>query len=405
MRSLAGLVMALLIAGAAAQAQGIALGAEPVDAAAPLALAEALFQEGRQLLEQGDAQRACPKLAASLRLDRATGTLLALAMCHEVDGHLASAWAEYLEVVARAKNEGRHDREEAARQYAHALEARLSTLSIAVPAAVARIPGLTVRRDGAAIQAPAWSIAVAVDPGDHLVSASAPGWRGFTTTVVVGAVADHQTVTIPLLVPDEGRDVHSLALPGAELGDARADVRGAPRPPVSGPAPFTAGAAGAAAAGEAGAALAAELAVTHRAGWGVALRGAWPTSRRAEVIDGGGVATLRSFVLRGRAFRTFHPHESFAVQIGPELLWQLDRAGASGLAGAQPTWRSGWGLGIGGGVDVPLASWVDVAVIASADYAPSTWTRDLVVANRGDVLRPAALRVLVGAGLRFVFDW
>ena len=41
MRSLAGLVMALLIAGAAAQAQGIALGAEPVDAAAPLALAEA----------------------------------------------------------------------------------------------------------------------------------------------------------------------------------------------------------------------------------------------------------------------------------------------------------------------------------------------------------------------------
>ena len=85
------------------------------------------------MASRGDAHAACPKLTESLRLDRATGTLLALAMCHEVDGHLASAWTEYLEVIARAKRDGRPDREEAARQYAHALEARLSMLDIHSP--------------------------------------------------------------------------------------------------------------------------------------------------------------------------------------------------------------------------------------------------------------------------------
>ena len=181
----------------------------------PVALAEALFQEGQRLLERGDAHAACPKLAESLRLDRATGTLLALAMCHEVDGHLASAWAEYLEVIARAKRDGRPDREEAARQYAHALEARLSTLDIAVPAAVARIPGLVVERDGVALESPAWSMGIPVDPGPHVVTATAPGRQAFTTTVVVGAVADHQTVTVPLLAPDEPDHAARSASPDA----------------------------------------------------------------------------------------------------------------------------------------------------------------------------------------------
>ena len=76
------LATALLVAPAVSAAEP---GADPVT------MAEALFQQGKQLLERGDAHAACPKLAESLRLDRATGTLLALAMCHEVEGRLASA--------------------------------------------------------------------------------------------------------------------------------------------------------------------------------------------------------------------------------------------------------------------------------------------------------------------------
>ena len=84
---------------------------------------------------------------------------------------------------------------------------------------------------------------------------------------------------------------------------------------------------------------------------------------------------------------------------------QLDRAEATGLAGAQSIWRGGWGIGIGGGLEVPLARCVAIAVLASVDYAPAGWASALAVANRGDVLRPSALRVLVAAGPRFALDW
>ncbi len=57
MRRLAGLIVALLVPAAGGWGQ-VARGAEPAGPADPMALAEGLFQEGRQLLERGDAQRA-----------------------------------------------------------------------------------------------------------------------------------------------------------------------------------------------------------------------------------------------------------------------------------------------------------------------------------------------------------
>ena len=401
MPSRAGLAVALVavVVGTARVGRASAAGDDP------LAVAEALFQEGRLLLESGDAHEACPKLAESLRLDRATGTLLALAMCHEVDGHLASAWAEYLEVIARAKRDGRPDREEAARQYAHALQPRLSMLDIAVPAAVARIPGLVVQRDGVALEAPAWSTPVPIDPGPHVVTATAPGRQPFSATVVVGDVADHQTVTVPLLPPEDAGRPAVAAPPDAQAAPVRADLaRAASAAPAAAPR-FTGTLVAALAADETGAAIAAQLALARRSGWGGALRGTWAMSPRQEPVEGGGTVALRSLVLRGWAFQTFRPDRVFSVQVGPEVLLQLDRAEPAGLAGGQATWRAGWGLGVGGGIDVPVARWVAIAVLASVDYAPAGWGGTLAVDNRGDVLGQSALRVLVAAGPRFSVDW
>src|SRR3954470_3724696 len=100
--------------------------------AGDVATAEALFREGRALMDAGNFQAACPKLAESFEQDPGTGTLLALAICRERDGQLASAWASYGQVASRSKREGRADREQAARDAMQALEPRLSHLTITV---------------------------------------------------------------------------------------------------------------------------------------------------------------------------------------------------------------------------------------------------------------------------------
>ncbi|HZO13795.1 MAG TPA: hypothetical protein VFB62_11075 [Polyangiaceae bacterium] len=50
------------------------------------AAAESLFQEGQAAMEAGKLDIACAKLAESLELERAVGTLLNLARCHELSG-------------------------------------------------------------------------------------------------------------------------------------------------------------------------------------------------------------------------------------------------------------------------------------------------------------------------------
>jgi hypothetical protein len=168
------------------------------------ATAEVLFREGKKLMDQKNFAAACPKLAESQRLDPATGTLLALAMCHEGQGKTASAWVEYAEVASRSRQEGRSDREQAARDKGAALEAKLSTLSIAPSAVAAATVGLVVKRDGAVVGQSAWQTAVPVDPGEHKVEASAIGKKSFLATVNVGPDGDKKTVEIPALENDAG---------------------------------------------------------------------------------------------------------------------------------------------------------------------------------------------------------
>ncbi|HZU83694.1 MAG TPA: hypothetical protein VE987_12290, partial [Polyangiaceae bacterium] len=84
-------------------------------------MAETLFNEGKRRMAAGDFAGACPKLAESYRLDAGSGTLTALAVCHEGLGRTASAWTEFIEVVSEAKQAGRPDREKFAQQHIGAL--------------------------------------------------------------------------------------------------------------------------------------------------------------------------------------------------------------------------------------------------------------------------------------------
>jgi hypothetical protein len=172
------------------------------------ALALTLFKRGRDAMAAGQLDVACPSFEESQRLDPGGGTLLNLAVCHEKQGRNATAWTEYAEALAIARRDGRADRVDLAQTNRAALEARLVHLTVVVPE-VAREPRLRVMRDGIAIPREAWSIAVPVDPGEHVVEA----WIGETRvflerkTVTTDDITSVITIEQSPPAPEPPRDV------------------------------------------------------------------------------------------------------------------------------------------------------------------------------------------------------
>jgi hypothetical protein len=166
----------------------------------PEGRADALYREGTALLEQGRVGEACAKLAESHAIDPATGTLLALARCHERAGKVASAWSAYQDAEARARRAGQADREAAAREQARLLLPRLPRLTVVVDASVAALPGFEVVRDEVTLGAAVLGTAVPVDPGEHQVEVRAPGRVAARRSVRL-AEGESQTLTFDALEP------------------------------------------------------------------------------------------------------------------------------------------------------------------------------------------------------------
>ena len=207
----------------AARAQGTA--PAPAAGSAPAsdpAMAQVLFDEAKGLMTIGNNAAACPKLAESYRLDPGTGTLTALAVCNELIGKIATAWAEFLQVVAEARQAGRADREQFAQQHIAELEPKLSKLAVAIEPNVSSAPGFEVRRDGVAIGPAGWGTVVPVDPGEHVVEARADGKKPWWVKLTFGRAPAIKTVTVPIL-EDETDPTAAPApwiLPGASTPSA-----------------------------------------------------------------------------------------------------------------------------------------------------------------------------------------
>jgi hypothetical protein len=161
-------------------------------------VATQLFEEGRALLRQGSVAAACPKLEESERIDPGGGTLLNVALCHEQLGRKATAWVEFTEALGVAKKEDRPLRVEFARAHLAQLEPTLSRIVVQVPRG-GDVPDFEVRRDGSVVASAAWGSPVPVDPGDHLIEASAPGKIAWRQTIQVGLAAETKTVVVPVL--------------------------------------------------------------------------------------------------------------------------------------------------------------------------------------------------------------
>jgi len=163
------------------------------------AAAEALFNQGRDLMTAGKFAEACPKFEASQQLDPGLGTMLNLAECYEKTGRTASAWAEYREAIPLARAAGSKARLDLATERAQALQDRLSTLTIRAMSGDDEGVHLEVRRDGVALQEAELGSPIPVDPGEHVVEAVAPGKQPWTSKVQVGGDAAKVSVEIPKL--------------------------------------------------------------------------------------------------------------------------------------------------------------------------------------------------------------
>ncbi|MEO7111379.1 MAG: hypothetical protein ABI183_13155, partial [Polyangiaceae bacterium] len=165
------------------------------------AAAQALFDQARGLMQAGKFAEACAKFAESDKLSPGPGTLLNLGGCYEKNGQTASAWATYADASSAADKANRKDWATKAKARMAALQPDLSKLSIAVPA-TSQVDGLEVKRDGVVVGASSYGVPIPVDPGPHVIDATAPGHKKWSNVVQVGAKKDQVAITLPPLEID-----------------------------------------------------------------------------------------------------------------------------------------------------------------------------------------------------------
>jgi tetratricopeptide (TPR) repeat protein len=161
--------------------------------------AEALFDQARALLQKQQLSEACIKFEQSQRLDPASGTLLYLAECYERTGRTASAWATFREAASLAQEMGQTERASVGEQRATKLEPLLAKVTLA-PGENKTLEGFTLARDGEAVPAALYDVPLPLDPGEHRLEASAPGYEPWTGGFTLNP-ADRTSVEVPMLTP------------------------------------------------------------------------------------------------------------------------------------------------------------------------------------------------------------
>jgi tetratricopeptide (TPR) repeat protein len=160
-----------------------------------------LFEQGRADLAAGKVDAACKKFEQSLRKDpRAVGTLLNLALCNERQGKVASALALFIEAYDRANESSSVEQRTAAEEH-------IATLRPQVPFLVLSRTGASLAGEKLLIDDKVVALdekEVAVDPGTHDVTLTAPGRLPFETQVSAKVGARVKLVLPELAIPKQG---------------------------------------------------------------------------------------------------------------------------------------------------------------------------------------------------------
>jgi hypothetical protein len=176
--------------------------------AADIQMARTLGTEGLRLAQSGDCAGAVDKLARAEKLHHAPTTLERLGECQIALGHYVEG-TENLRTVTRERLEPSAPPPfVAAKARAQkALDAALPHIGkLRVDVAGAPAADVTLKIDAQPVSAASLGVDRPIDPGAHVVEASAPGYKSSTAKVDVGDGAS-QTVTL-MLERGEGTSSH-----------------------------------------------------------------------------------------------------------------------------------------------------------------------------------------------------
>jgi hypothetical protein len=176
------------------------------------AVAQTLFDQGKVALAEKNYALACPAFEKSQRLSPAGGTLLFLAICREGEGKTATAWVLFNDVLSKAREAKRVDRETVAREHLDALTPRLEKVSIEVSAPMA---DEVVFVDDVAIGRAVWGTRYPIDPGSHTLVARAALKVAYRTSFEVPTNA---SLVIPALLRDLKAEAEAAAAAEAKRG-------------------------------------------------------------------------------------------------------------------------------------------------------------------------------------------
>lgn len=168
-----------------------------------VAAAQALYDKAVEQMAAKSYAEACPKLEEVTRLmPEGLGAKLTLAECYEGQGRLASAWLQYSLVEAAAGRAGQGERQRLAGERAAALKPKLAQMTLSVPEAVAKMPGLSIKRGGVLVGPVQFGEAIPVDAGKHLIEATAHGKKPWSLEAEIPADGAKLTVEVPVLEDD-----------------------------------------------------------------------------------------------------------------------------------------------------------------------------------------------------------
>jgi hypothetical protein len=186
--------------------------------------ADRLFAEGRAALARPrDLAKACEILAKSYALRQRGDTLLNLAECHRRQGKTATAWREFDEAIRFAVSVEFREAIDAAVTRRDELALALSELYVEVD--TKSLPAdLNVVLDGKKLPPQQWNERLFVDPGKHVVTATAPGYEPFEGSVEVapkakGTVLPVTPKAIPVAPPPPPKVVAPPPAPPPKTGE------------------------------------------------------------------------------------------------------------------------------------------------------------------------------------------